>query len=56
MVPTIQPVQGPFVVGEGAFAVPEAHRSAVLEGLEQSELGKFASDEEMNALWKKCGL
>jgi predicted transcriptional regulator len=56
MVPTVQPDQGPIVVGESAFAVPQAHRSAVLEGLEQAEFGKFASDEEMNALWKKCGL
>jgi predicted transcriptional regulator len=44
------------VVGESVFAVPQAHRSAVLEGLEQAELGEFASDEEMNTLWKKCGL
>jgi predicted transcriptional regulator len=56
MVPIIQPDEGPIAVGEGAFAVPQAHRSAVLEGLEQAELGEFAGDEEMNALWKKCGL
>ncbi|MBR1190994.1 hypothetical protein [Bradyrhizobium sp. AUGA SZCCT0160] len=56
MVPTIQPDQEPIAVGEGAFAVPQAHRSAVLEGLEQAELGEFASDEEMAALWERCGL
>ena len=56
MVPTIQPDQRPITIGEGVFAVPQAHRSAALEGLEQAELGEFASDEEMNALWKKCGL
>ena len=38
------------------FVVPEEHRSAVLEGLEQAERGEFATDQEMAALWKKCGL
>jgi predicted transcriptional regulator len=38
------------------FVVPEEHRAAVLEGLRQAERGEFASDEEMAALWKKCGL
>jgi predicted transcriptional regulator len=38
------------------FAVPEAHRAAVLEGLEQAERGEFVSDKEMAALWRKCGL
>ena len=38
------------------FAVPEEHRTAVLEGLEQAERGEYASDDEMAALWKKCGL
>jgi predicted transcriptional regulator len=56
MVKTIRPDQGPIAVGEGAFAVPQAHRSAVLKGLAQAERGEFASDEEVNALWKKCGL
>ena len=56
MVPTIQPDQGLITIGEGAFAVPQSHRSAVLEGLEQAELGEFATDEEMNTLWKECGL
>jgi predicted transcriptional regulator len=41
--------------------VPDEHRAAVLEGLEQAERGEFASDHdasdhEMAALWKKCGL
>ena len=56
MVPTIQPDLEPIAVGEGVFAVPQAHRSAVLEGLEQAERGELASDEEMAALWKKWGL
>jgi predicted transcriptional regulator len=39
-----------------AFVVPEGHRMAVLEGLEQAERGEFVSDRKMAALWKKCGL
>ncbi len=38
------------------FIVPDEHRAAVLEGLEQAERGEFATDQEMAALWKKCGL
>lgn len=39
----------------GVFHVPEEHRAAVLEGLEQARRGEFATEEEMAALWKKCG-
>ena len=42
--------------GDDVFVVPEEHRAAVLEGLEQARRGESASDEEMSALWKKCGL
>ena len=42
--------------GSGVFAAPEAHRVAVLEGLGQAERGEVTTDEEMAALWKKCGL
>ena len=42
--------------GSDPFSVPEEHRAAVLEGLEQAERGEFVSDDEMAALWKKCGL
>jgi predicted transcriptional regulator len=38
------------------FVIPDEHRAAVLEGLEQAERGEFATDQEMAALWKKCGL
>jgi len=38
------------------FTVPEEHRTAVPERLEQAERGEYASDDEMAALWKKCGL
>ena len=42
--------------GDEVFSVPQEHRAAVLEGLGQAERGEFVSDEEMAALWKKCGL
>ena len=42
--------------GSGELQVPEDHRAAVLEGLEQARRGELVSDEEMAALWKKCGL
>jgi len=42
--------------GSDPFAVPDDHRAAVLEGLGQAERGELVSDEEMAALWKKCGL
>ena len=42
--------------GSDPFVVPEGHRAAVLEGLGQAERGEFVSDDEMAALWKKCGL
>jgi predicted transcriptional regulator len=43
-------------VSSDVFTVPDGHRAAVLEGLEQAEHGDFTNDEEMAALWKKCGL
>ena len=43
-------------VGSDLFTVPEDHRAAVLEGLEQAERGEFVSDDEMAALWRKRGL
>jgi hypothetical protein len=42
--------------GSDPFTVPEGHRAAVLQGLEEAERGDFVSDDEMSALWKKCGL
>ena len=41
---------------DGVFELPDEHIAAVMEGLKQAERGEFASDEEMAALWKKCGL
>jgi hypothetical protein len=42
--------------GSDLFVVPEEDRAAIFEGLKQAERGEFATDEEMAALWKKCGL
>jgi predicted transcriptional regulator len=42
--------------GSDVFAIPESHRAAVLEGLEQAERGEFMTDDEMASLWNKCGL
>ena len=42
--------------GGGAFVVPEAHRAALLEGLGQARRGEFVGEDEMAALWEKCGL
>ena len=42
--------------GSDLFTVPEDHCAAVLQGFEEAERGDFVSDDEMSALWKKCGL
>jgi hypothetical protein len=42
--------------GSGLFVVPVEHRKAVLEGLGQAEFGELATEDEMKALWSKCGL
>ena len=44
------------VASESIFVVPDAHRPAVLEGLAEARRGERATDDEMLALWKKCGL
>lgn len=44
------------VAAEGPFKIPDDHKPAVLEGLAQARRGERASDAEMLALWKKCGL
>jgi predicted transcriptional regulator len=44
------------VAGDGVSPVPQEHRAAVLEGLGQAERGELVGDEEMAALWKRCGL
>ena len=42
--------------GDGLFHIPAAHRPGVLQGLEQAGRGEFVSGEDMEALWKQCGL
>lgn len=42
--------------GGDVFPVPEGHRAAVLEGFGEAERSEYVSDEDMAALWKKCGL
>ncbi len=42
--------------GSDLFIVPDEHRAAVLEGLAEADRGEFVRDDEMAALWKKCGL
>jgi predicted transcriptional regulator len=42
--------------GSDPLTVPEEHRAAVLEGLAQADRGEFMDDDEMAALWEKCGL
>jgi hypothetical protein len=36
--------------GSDPFTVPEDHRAAILEGLQEAERGEFVSDDEMAAL------
>ncbi len=42
--------------GSDVFTIPDEHRAAVLEGLREADQGNFMGDDEMAALWKKCGL
>lgn len=42
--------------GSGVFTVPADHLAGVLDGLAEAECGEFATDEDMAALWKTCGL
>ena len=41
---------------DGVFQIPDAHRAGVMEGLAQADKGEFATDDQMDALWKQCGL
>jgi predicted transcriptional regulator len=41
--------------GSDPLIVPAEHRAAVLEGLAQADRGEFVDDDEMAALWKRCG-
>ncbi len=45
-----------IAAADAPFSIPGDHLPGVLEGLAQAERGEFASEEEMAALWKQCGL
>ena len=38
------------------YVMTAEERAAVHEGLEQAQRGEFVSDEDMQALWKRCGI
>ncbi len=41
---------------EETYILSDAERAILLPALERAKRGEFASDEEMSALWRKCGL
>ena len=40
----------------GLYVMSDEERAAVEEGLQQVKRGEFASDEEVEAFWKRCGV
>jgi hypothetical protein len=40
----------------GVYVMNDEERAAVREGLDQARCGEFVPDDEMHALWKKCGV
>jgi predicted transcriptional regulator len=42
--------------GAGIAPLDEEARTAIREGLEQARRGEFASDDEIERLWKRFGL
>ncbi len=44
------------IVSDAVFVIPPEHIAALDEALAQVDRGERASDAEMAALWKKCGL
>jgi hypothetical protein len=41
---------------EEPYLLSEAERAIVLPALERARRGEFASDADVAALWRKCGL
>jgi ABC-type nitrate/sulfonate/bicarbonate transport system substrate-binding protein len=41
---------------EEPYILSDAERAILVPALEQAKRGEFATDEEMAALWRKCGL
>ena len=39
--------------GGEKFVIPNEHRAAVLEGLDQARRGEFASDEQVDAILRR---
>ena len=44
------------IATDAVFIIPDEHKAALDEALAQVNRGERASDAEMAALWKKCGL
>lgn len=42
--------------GTGVWRIPENHKAAIQEGLDQAERHEFVSDGDLERFWKKCGL
>ncbi len=51
-----QLIEKTAIAEDEIFRIPDDHLPGVLEGLAQAERGEFASEEQIAALWKKCGL
>ena len=41
---------------EELYILSEAERAVLLPALERARSGEFASDSDLEALWRKCGL
>ena len=41
--------------GGDVYVLTPDERAAIEEASEQADCGEFATDEELAALWKKCG-
>jgi hypothetical protein len=41
---------------DDVYLLNDDERRAIEQSMQQAKLGQFASDNEMSALWKKCGL
>jgi hypothetical protein len=44
------------IASDAVFVIPDEHKAALDEALAQVNRGERASDTDMAALWRKCGL
>jgi hypothetical protein len=44
------------IASDAVFVIPPEHQGALDEALAQVDRGERASEADMAALWKKCGL